>query len=282
MKLRICSFSIAFVAFTALFGWAQNPGTMSMPFQLNNGYLVLAKGSVGGLNNLTFLLDTGTSRTLVDTRIAKRLHLEGAAHSLTVFDREVEGRLVVLPDLQLGAIQAVGPPVIAMDLSGVAQRLGIYTDAIIGMDLLRRGTFSIDYHSKRIWFDSREPMEPDLALDTKNQPYLIVIARIDGLPVRLMIDTGCETGMLFANRLPSGLKKEYLQASRGLTVVGESRLTQIVSVRLAVGTSPAHRVIFPVVETGNNDMGYDGVIGVRALHASRIEFNFERMTISWK
>jgi predicted aspartyl protease len=234
------------------------------------------------LNNLTFLLDTGTSRTLLDARITKRLHLEGVAHTLTVFDREVEARLVVLPDLQLGAIQTVAPQVIAMDLSGVAQRSGFYADAILGMDILRRSSFSIDYHSKRIWFDSREPIGPDLSLDRKSQPYLIVFARIDGLPVRLMIDTGCETGMLFANRLPGGLKKDYVQMSRGLTVAGESPLTQIVSVRLAVGGSPAHRVIFRVVETGNNDMGYDGIVGVRALHASRIDFNFERMTIGWK
>jgi predicted aspartyl protease len=282
MKLRIWSFLIAFVGFTALFGWAQNSDTTSMPFQLKDGYLVLAKGSIGGLNNLIFLLDTGTSRTLLDTRIAKRLHLEGVAHSLTVFDREVEARLVVLPDLQLGAIHAVAPQVIAMDLSGSAQRLGLYTDAILGMDILHRSSFSIDYRSKRIWFNSREPIASDVSLDTKSQPYLIVFARIDGLPVRLMIDTGCENGMLFANRLPNGLTKDYVQMSRGLTVAGESPLTQIVSVRLAVGSSPAHRVRFPVVETGNNDMGYAGVVGVRALHASRIDFNFERMTISWK
>ena len=29
-------------------------------------------------------------------------------------------------------------------------------------------------------------------------------------------------------------------------------------------------------------MGFDGILGVHALHASLIHFNFERMTVSWK
>jgi hypothetical protein len=45
------------------------------------GYLAIAKGSIGSLVNLTFLLDTGTYRTLIDSRIAKQLQLTGVATS---------------------------------------------------------------------------------------------------------------------------------------------------------------------------------------------------------
>jgi hypothetical protein len=38
-------------------------------------------------------------------------------------------------------------------------------------------------------------------------------------------------------------------------------------------------VKFRVIATGNNDMGYDGIVGVNALQASRIQFNFDRMTV---
>jgi hypothetical protein len=54
------------VGLTVLTAWAQDPGPTSIPIKLKDGYLVVAKGSIGRLNDLTFLLDTGTSRTLID------------------------------------------------------------------------------------------------------------------------------------------------------------------------------------------------------------------------
>jgi hypothetical protein len=80
------------VGLTALTAWAQGPGSTSMSIRLKDGYLVVAKGSIGRLNNLTFLVDTGTARTLMDSRIAKQLQLAGVAHKLTVFDQIAAGR----------------------------------------------------------------------------------------------------------------------------------------------------------------------------------------------
>jgi predicted aspartyl protease len=270
------------VRLMAPMGWAQDPSTTSQSIQVKNGYLVIATGSIGDLNNLTFLLDTGTSRTLLDARIAKRLRLAEVAHRLTVFDHEVEVKLVTLPDLRLGAIQARSPRVIATDLSGVAQRFGLHVDAVIGMDILCLRNFGIDYRSKRIWFDNDEPMPAALGVEGRPQTYLIVKARIDNLPVALMTDTGCEDVILFRNRLPDGLRKDYSQPSRAFTVAGEAPSEQIASGKLVVGISPAHKVKFHILETGNNDMGYDGILGARALHASRIHFNFEKRTVSWR
>src|SRR6202047_4233742 len=267
------------VGLTALTAWAQSPGSMAMPIEIKDGYLVVAKGSIGRLNNLTFLVDTGTSRTLMDSRIAKQLQLTGVAHNLTVFDHEVEVKLVDLPDLQLGAIHAQSPQVIVTNLSGVAQHFGLHADAIVGMDILRLGNFGIDYDSRQIWFGDGEPMPTALPLE-QNQPYLIVKAKLDDLPVTLMIDTGCEDVVLFANRFPMELKKGYLQISQALTVAGEAPITQIRSGKLGVGTFPAHKVRFQVIATGGNDMGYDGIVGVRALQASRIQVDVERMTVS--
>jgi hypothetical protein len=168
-----------------------------------------------------------------------------------------------------------------MDLSGVAQRFGLHADAVVGMDILRLGSFAIDYDSRRIWFSDTEPMPSALPLE-QNQPYLIVKARLDNLPVTLMIDTGCEDVVLFANRFPKGLKKGYFQISPAQTVAGEAPMTQIRSGKLGVGTLPDHKVRFQIIATGSNDMGYDGIVGVRALQASRIQFNFEQMTASWR
>jgi hypothetical protein len=82
---------------TVLTAWAQGPGQTSIPIKVKDGYLVVAKGSIGSLDNLTFIVDTGTSRTLMDSRIAKQLQLTGVAHKLTVFDHEVEVRWLNCP-----------------------------------------------------------------------------------------------------------------------------------------------------------------------------------------
>jgi predicted aspartyl protease len=284
MKLRTWSFLLwlELVGCTALFGWGQSPTKTWMPIELKHGYLVLAKGSIGRLNNLSFLVDTGTSRTLVDARIAKQLRLTGVANKLTAFDRDVAVKLVILPDLQLGAIHAESPRVIATDLSGVAQRFGLHVDAVIGMDILHLVSFGIDYDSRRIWFGAGEPMASTLPLESGKEPYLVMKVRLGDLPVTLMIDTGFEGVMFFANRLPDGLEKCYSQVSRLLTVAGEAPLTPSGSGTLAAGTYPARKVRFHIVDTGRNDMGFDGLLGVHAIHASLIHFDFERMTVSWK
>jgi hypothetical protein len=60
---------------TVLTAWAQDPDAISIAMKLRDGFLVVAKGSIGPLNDLTFLLDTGTSRTLIDSHVSKKLQL---------------------------------------------------------------------------------------------------------------------------------------------------------------------------------------------------------------
>jgi hypothetical protein len=147
------------------------------------------------------------------------------------------------------------------------------------MDILHLGSFTIDYRSKQIWFGDSGPVASALRLEP-SPPYLIVKARLNDLPVNLMVDAGCEGIVLFANRLPEGLRGWYLPSSRALIVSGESPLTQMISGTLRIGTLPDHEVTFRVIATGRNDMGYDGIVGMRALQASRIQVDVERMTVS--
>jgi hypothetical protein len=149
------------------------------------------------------------------------------------------------------------------------------------MDILRLGTFSIDYKSGWICFGDGEPMASAVPVED-GQPYLILKARIDDFSVRLMIDTGCDDVVLFANRVPKGLKKGYFTESQALTFTEKAAPTQIGFGNLAVATSPGHKVKLKIISTGSNDMGCDGIVGVRALRASQILFSFGEMTVSWK
>ena len=45
-----------------------------VPFKLYRGYVIVIRGSIGGLTNLNFVVDTGAVPSVVDARIALKLH----------------------------------------------------------------------------------------------------------------------------------------------------------------------------------------------------------------
>ena len=49
-----------------------------VPFKLCRGYAIVVRGSVGNLKNLNFLVDTGAVPSVLDERIAQKLHLTGS------------------------------------------------------------------------------------------------------------------------------------------------------------------------------------------------------------
>ena len=91
-----------------------------IPFKLHNGYLIVVKGSIGKLKNLSFVVDTGSYRSILDQRIAHKLHLK--------FSRSVEERAlnhivtmdsVLMPGLSWGRRTATPVNALVFDLSPI-------------------------------------------------------------------------------------------------------------------------------------------------------------------
>src|SRR5215468_8816505 len=84
---------------------------LEIPFKLYQGYLIVVQGSLGTLDRLNFLVDTGVNRTKVDSRTAKKLGLTAAAiHQLALFNQNLDVGQVVLPSIKLGPIRAESLP----------------------------------------------------------------------------------------------------------------------------------------------------------------------------
>ena len=82
----------------------------AIPFQLDGGFLILVDGRIGSLAPLKFVLDTGTTHTVISRKIADRLIVprhQGQGRVLN-FDREVKLEWTRLPELQLGPVVARG------------------------------------------------------------------------------------------------------------------------------------------------------------------------------
>ena len=121
-----------------------------VPFKLYRGYAIVAHGSIGNMNNLNFLIDTGAVPSVLDRRIAERLHLIGTSENLSVFTQELKAERVSVQNVDLGPFHADTLPAVVRDLSFAEEALGTRVDAIIGFDLLNRNAFTIDYQFKKI------------------------------------------------------------------------------------------------------------------------------------
>lgn len=131
--------------------WADSPQP-EIPFKLYRGYTIVVRGSIGSLDKLNFLIDTGAVPSVVDERVARKLKLVGKAERVTVFSQDVTVREVILPELQLGPVRAESLRVLVRALAFLEEGLGTRVDAMVGLDVLARSNFTIDFAAKKITF----------------------------------------------------------------------------------------------------------------------------------
>ena len=182
--------------------------TAEVPFELYQHHLVVAKGAIGQLSNLNLLIDTGTIPSAVDQRIARKLRLQTESSALIAFGQQVPVQGAMLADgFRIGSLRTGAVPVHVSDLSYLD---GVQIDAIVGLDVLSRTSFSIDYQARALKLapadreDAVAPME--IAW-----PFVTVQMTIGGALVRLLVDTGSSDLVLFRARMPATLSHAALE-----------------------------------------------------------------------
>lgn len=255
-------------------------GVAEVPFELHQHHLIVTKGSIGPLNDLSLLIDTGTIPSVVDDRIARKLHLQAEPSMLVAFGRVVQVRSAVVDGIRMGSLQTGSIPVGVGDLSYLA---GVRVDAIVGLDVLARTNFSIDYGAKVLRFTSygREALIAPMEIAW---PFIAVRLTIAGEQVRLLIDTGSRDLVLFKARMPAALSGSPWKGDKTVQYAsGPARLVRLELRQVGLG---AHT--WDKLEAWSLDRaleGYpadiDGVLGVLALGCKRLRFDFERGELGW-
>jgi aspartyl protease len=115
-----------------------------LPFRLYWGYLVVVEGSIGNVQKLNFLVDTGAYPSVVDQKIAHNLGLAEQPGRLNLSNKSVQTRLVVLPSLLLGPVRVESLPVLTEDLSFFQNALGHKVDAIVGLGVLGKRSLTVN------------------------------------------------------------------------------------------------------------------------------------------
>jgi predicted aspartyl protease len=251
-----------------------------LPFDLVDETLIVVRGSIGHLSGLRFLIDTGAARTYIDRRVARALGLKPAwSRPLNALDGRGQAERIVVPSLQFGPTRVESISGLATDLSGLSRSQPI--DAPIGLDLLRLVNFEVDYRSRRIVFEPSEDIPQDVPFATVT-PLLSVDVSIQGRPVRLMVDTGASTVVLFANRMKSRLPRFRL---RGQKVVSNALGTSLAR-EVDLGAVHLDRTPWPdrallVDVTAEAYQGFDGVLGALPRALARVQFDFRRQRLAW-
>jgi len=252
-----------------------------VPFDLYQRHLVVTKGAIGPLTGLNLLIDTGTIPSVVDSRIARKLRLQtGPAQLGVAFGQQVSIQSAVLNGIDIGSLRSGPVPAAVGDLSYLR---GVQIDAIVGLDVLARSSFSIDYRTHRLRF-APEGREESVAALELAWPFLTVRMALAGQQMRLLVDTGSPDLVLFKTRMPRALSNPPWKGDKTVHyAAGAARLLRLELRRAGLG--PNIWDTLPAWSLDRETAGYppdvDGVLGVAALGCQRVRFDFERSEFGW-
>jgi predicted aspartyl protease len=252
----------------------------AIPFHLDGGFLILVDGRIGPLAPLRFVLDTGTTHTVIDRKIAERLLLPRQAGKGTVvnFDREVELQWTSLPELRVGPLVVRDLPVMVGDLKQLSE-FAEGVDAIVGLDLLRSSeSVRIDYLRKLVIFK----LPADFPADSRLPVALTVALPTQGQRVRLIVDTGLQGMLLYQDRIEKHLPQLKLP---GKSAAYAGRLKGRSATLSGIELGPDFEQSSVLLLRGaprSLPSEIDGYLGMNTLHAQIIELDFRSNTLRWQ
>jgi predicted aspartyl protease len=250
-------------------------GTVS--FDLYHGYLIVARGSAGPLKGLAFLLDTGASPTVLDPRLARKLHLEQFPASISVLGGSVQAEAAIVPSLNFGPMQRDNVSVLIEDLSFLQKALPVRVDGVIGLDVLGQSAFVIDYASREIHFGPSAALPNSLPLRMK-EGLAIVDAEVNHIPAHLLVDTGASSVILFARTTPGPVSDLKISAvQRRPDMIGDFDRKQVRLHSLKLGKAEFGQEPAFVVPGGSHaGQAFDGLMSPAALGLTRVVIDVGR------
>ncbi|HXY50269.1 MAG TPA: retropepsin-like aspartic protease [Terriglobales bacterium] len=253
-----------------------------LPVRLYRDYLVVVQGSIGNSKNLSFLVDTGACPSVVDRKIARNLRLAEQPGRVNLSNTSVETHRVILPSLLLGPLHAESLPVFAEDLSFFQKALGHKVDGIVGMDVLKKSSFTINYRTKEMLFGPVESLAFSAPFDT-DTPVVTIRMGLPGRQVRMVVDSGSPDLMLFRSRGFDSTSFEALGTENVTDVSGtfQRRKIRIPEVHLGKQTI-GPQIAFIADDRKDDGDDFDGVLGLRGSQFRKIAFDLENHRFCWE
>jgi hypothetical protein len=258
------------------------PPNTTITFELYRDYMVVVQASAGPLKGLNFLLDTGATPSVLDPRLAQRLHLANTGTTpIPVLSGSVQGATATLPSLQLGPIHQEDLHVLVEDLSFIQQWLPFQLDGIVGLDVLSQSPFVIDYTAREIHFGPIPPMPVSIPLQMK-QGLPMLDAIVNDAPMQLLLDTGAPSLILFdrTSAPAQGLPVSIAQPSHSGIGSFDRKLERQINLKLG-DAEFHHEPAFLVRNTRDSGHDFDGLISPAALGIVKVAIDLRCGTLAF-
>jgi predicted aspartyl protease len=246
-------------------------------FDLYRDYLIVARGSVGSQNDLNFLVDTGTNPSVLDRRVAQKLHLQERPSILAGINGRVQAGLATVPSLQFGPIRRDNFGVVVEDLSFFSKVIPVRIDGVIGLDVVGQDPFEIDYTASRIRFGPIPSLKNSLPLELRGG-LAIITAGADHLSAHLLLDTAASALILFETQAPATVSRVNTTAvQQSSSRMGEIERKQVLLNSLTLGQMELRRQpAFLVQNPWDGTEDFDGLMSPALLGITRLAVDVRR------
>jgi len=235
-------------------------GTVLPARIVSSFFLVEAKGDDG--KSCRFLIDTGSSATLVSPDLARRSAVKQKKNTPPAKVRvrsasggEVELESVTLRRLALGDTTFQGVPALVYDFTDFSGQLGVPIDGILGFPFFRETLLTMDYPGQRLVLapapvvagaPKSAPRSTSLAFNNERNTPLIPV-QMGAESFIVLIDSGSD-GSLSLN--PAGLHPRFAHGPRTGTLISSltgdrQQLTGRLAQDVLIGT---HTIAQPIVD----------------------------------
>lgn len=199
-------------AWALMLAYPDVPTGSAIAFRLLGGQTVVVSARVNGRGPFDFVLDTGTTTTLIERGLAEQLALDplDGVQLVTTSGSRVVPRSR-LGCLSLGEIQVAHLTVLVSDLVG-PRSASESIRGILGQNFLERFNYLLDYERRQIVFVGEAPPGQAgirLAFE-RNQGRILVPAQAGGAAgarLRLVLDSGAGALILFEG--PWEIERSY-------------------------------------------------------------------------
>jgi predicted aspartyl protease len=251
-----------------------------VPFALKAGHLIVVEGSIGPLESLNLVIDTGASATVVSSSLAKKLRLKGNTKKVVAFDKTIVVKEVTLPVITIGALQFqdASAQVSSLTLSQMAEYSPI--DALIGLELLRKTGLVIDYEDRTLTLGPVVHSGSPVAFYNKF-PFVPVALLVRGRTVNLLLDTGFSDLVLFARSIEGRIAFRRTGEMTDIrSASGRKSLEKVLLAEVRLGETEWRELPAYLLEAAAPMSRLDGVLGVASLRLKRLCLDFENGLMS--